>query len=292
MSDLTVHTLRRAIAIQTGGDAAFQYLAASPNIATPLTPASITIESDGAFLSATWRGVEPIFLNRIASARDLALQLDSEIAALSLQDVEPDVVLASSILHWRGIRLLLLGPGFPRTALALALFSRGVDIEGDWACRLAASRYTALPRSVRWDARLLRAFPEVSEFTEGLSFHSVDSYHGLLKAWSPTTTGSPWICRDSAISGIVVTDTNGGGRSLARRIAPDFVWGHLMAARMNGNGGATLAAELRALAGAIPALKLSVGDLAGGTHSLMEFFSFLDARSSAAGGVAPQKRLC
>ena len=292
MPDLTVHTPRRAITIHFGGDAAFHYLAASPQLSATLTPASITIESEGAFLSASWRGIEPAFLTRTASARDLALQLDSEIVALSLRDAEPNVVLAGSLLHCRGRRLLLLGPGFPRTALALALFSRGVDIEGDWACRLSPGGFTALPRSVRWDARLLRAFPEVSEISEELSFHRVDSFHGELRAWSPATAERPWICRDGAIHGIVTTDNNRGGRSLTRRIAPDFVWGQLMAARLSGNGGVALAAELKALAATTPAIKLSVGDLGGAADAVMEFLNFLEVRSSSPGGVARQGRVC
>ena len=292
MSSLTVHTPRRAITIHSGGDAAFHYLAASPQLSARLTPASITIESDGTFLSATWRGIEPAFLTRTASARDLALQLDSEIAAMSLQDAEPDVLLAGSILHRHGRRLLLLGPGFPRTALALALFSSGVNIEGDWACRLSTGGFTALPRSVRWDARLLHAFPKVSEKTEGLVSHRVDSFHGELRAWSPATAEMPWICRDGAIDGIVAADNNGGGRSLARRMAPDFVWGHLMAARMNGNGGAGLAAELKPLSTATPAIKLSVGDLGTATDAVMEFFRALAVQSSYPVGVARHGLVC
>ena len=292
MSSLTVHTLRRAITIHSGSDAAFHYLAASPQLSAKLTPASITIESEDTFLSASWHGIEPAFLTRTASARDLALQLDGEFAALSLRDAEPDVVLAGSILHCHGRRLLLLGPGFPRTALALALFSRGVDIEGDWACRLSSGGFTALPRSVRWDARLLRAFPEVSEKTEGLPFHRVGSFHGELWAWSPATAERPWICRDGALDGIVATDNNGGGRSLARRITPDFVWGRLMAARMSGNSGVALAAELKTLAAVTPALKLSVGDLGAAADAVVEFLNFLAVRSSSPGGVAQHGRVC
>lgn len=292
MPELTVHTLRRAITINSGGGAEFQYLAGSPQLSSELIPASITIESEGAFLRASWHGIEPMFLTRAASARDLALQLDSEIAALSLQDTEPDAALAGSILHWRGRRLLLLGPGLPRTALALALFSRGVDIEGDWACRISPSGITALPRSVRWDARLLRAFPEISEAGEELPSHSVDSFHGELSSWSPATAGRPWICRDGAIHGIVATDNNGGGRSSARRITPDFVWGHLMAARLNGNGGMALLAQLKQLAATTPALKLSVGELGGATQAVMEFLNVLDAQSSSPRGVARREFVC
>ena len=292
MSSLTVHTPRRAITIHAGGDSAFHFLAAFPQLSAKLTPTSITIESEDTFLSASWHGIEPAFLTRTASARDLALQLDGEFAALSLRDAEPDVVLAGSILHCHGRRLLLLGPGFPRTALALALFSRGVDIEGDWACRLSTGDFTALPRSVRWDARLLRAFPEISEASEELPSHSVDSFHGELRAWSPTTAERPWICRDGAIHGIVATDNNGGGRSLARRITPDFLWGHLMAARMNGNGGTALLAHLKQLSSTTPALKLSVGDLGGATHAVMEFLKVLDTQSSPPVGVARLGRVC
>ena len=292
MSSLTVHTSRRAITVHSGGDAAFQFLAGSPQLSAKLTPASITIESEDTFLSASWHGIAPAFLTRIASARDLTLQLDSEIAALSLQDAEPDVLLAGSILHCHGRRLLLLGPGFPRTALALALFSSGVDIEGDWACRLSLAGFTALPRSVRWDARLLHAFREIAEVSEGLPSHCVDSFHGELSAWSPATAERPWICRDGAIHGIVATDNNGGGRSLARRMAPDFVWSHLMAARINGNGGVALAAELKNLATTTPAIKLSVGDLGAAAHAVMEFLRALEAQSSYPGGVARQGRVC
>ena len=248
MPDLTVHTLKRSITIRSGRDATFQYLAGSPHVSTTLTPATIDIEGEGTFLSASWCGLAPAFLTRTASARDLVLQLDSEIAALSLQDAQPDVVLAASVLHWRGKRLLLLGPPLSRTALALALFSRDVDIEGDWACRLSPAGFTALPRSIRWDARLLRAFPPISEVIEGFRCHRVDSFHGELNAWSPVAANRPWICRDDALDGIVATDNNGGGSSLSRQIAPDFVWGYLMAARMNGDGGVALMAELKGLA--------------------------------------------
>ena len=292
MPELKVHTLRRSITISSGGDAAFMYLAGAPQLSDKLTSASIAIEREGAFLRASWHGIKPNFLSRIASARDLVLQLDSEIAALSLQDTEPDGALAGSILHWRGRRLLLLGPGLPRTALALALFSRGVDIEGDWACRLSPADISALPRSVRWDARLLRAFPEISEASEELPSHSIDSFHGELRSWSPATVERPWICRDGAIHGIVATENNGGGRSLARRITPDFLWGHLMAARLNGNGGMALLAHLKRLASTTPALKLSVGELGGATQAVMEFLNILDAQSSSPRGVAPRERLC
>lgn len=185
-----------------------------------------------------------------------------------------------------------MGPGLPRTALALALFSRGVDIEGDWACRLSPSGITALPRSVRWDARLLRAFPEISETSEELPSHSVDSFHGELRAWSPATAGRPWICRDGAIHGIIATENNGGGRSLARRMTPDFLWGHLMATRLNGNGGMALLGHLKQRASTTPAIKLSVGDLGGATHAVMEFLNALDTQSSSRGGVAPRERVC
>jgi hypothetical protein len=292
VSSLTVHTPRRAITIHSGGDTAFQFLAASPQLSARLTPASITIEGEGTFHSATWHGIEPAFLTRTASARDLTLQLDCEIAAQSLQDAEPDVLLAGSILHWRGRRLLLLGPGLPRTALALTLYSQGVDIEGDWMCRQSPGGITALPRSVRWDARLLRAFPDIAEASERFPSHRVDSFHGELKAWSPATAKRLWICRDGAIDGIVVADNKGGGRSLARRMAPDFVWGHLMAARRNGNGGAALAAELKTLSTATPAIKLSVGYLGTATDAVMEFFRTLVAQSSCLVGVARQGLVC
>lgn len=289
--DLTVHTLKRSITIRSGSDAAFQYLAGSPHVSTTLMPAAINIEGEGAFLSASWCGIAPAFLTRTASARDLVLQLDSEIAALSLQDAQPDVVLAASVLHWRGRRLLLLGPTLSRTALALTLYSRGVDIEGDWACRLSPAGFTALPRSVRWDAKLLRTFPQISETTEGFRSHRVDSFHGELSAWSPVGENRPWICRDGSLDGIVATDNNGGGRSLSRRIAPDFIWGHLMAARMNGDGGLALMAQLKGLADSTPALKLSVGDLGDATHAIMHFLSMLEVRSSPPADVARQRLL-
>jgi hypothetical protein len=284
--DLTVHTLKRSITIRSASDATFQYLAGSPHVSSYLTPATIDIKGEGTFLSASWCGLAPAFLTRTASARDLVLQLDSEIAALSLQDALPDVVLAASVLHWRGTRLLLLGPALSRTALALALFARGVDIEGDWVCRLSPAGFTALPRSIRWDAKLLHAFPQVSEVTEGFRSHRLDSFHGELKAWSPVAADRPWICRDGALDGIVATDNNGGGRSLSRRIAPDFVWGYLMAARMSGDGGTALMAELKSLADSTPALKLSVGDLGDATHAIMHFLSMLEGRSSPPDGVA------
>jgi hypothetical protein len=48
---------------------------------------------------------------------------------------------------------------------------------------------------------------------------------------------------------------------------------------MNGNGGVALAAQLKTLATATPSLKLSVGDLASATDSVVKFLSTLDPQS-------------
>lgn len=291
MPELTVHTLKRAITIRYGRDPAFQYLAGAPGVSAKLTPASIDIEGKDAFLSATWHGLAPAFLTRTASARDLALQIDSEFAELSLSDAAPEAILSATILCWRGRRLLLLGPVRARTALALTLFQHEVDIEGDWVCRLSSVGFTALPRSVRWDARLLRAYPQIYEVTEDFPFHCVDSFHGELSAWCPQTEARPWLCRDGPLDGIIVTDDYAGGLSLSRRIAPDFVWGHLMAARVTGAGGVTVIAALKNLAAATPALKVSVGDLGDATYRIMQFLRILQARSSPPGSVAQYREV-
>jgi len=64
-----------------------------------------------------------------------------------------------------------------------------------------------------------------------------------------------------------------GGCSLARRLAPDLVWGHLMSARQAGVGDLPTVMALKNLASAAPAIKLSVGELAGATDIIMQFLS-------------------
>lgn len=83
-----------------------------------------------------------------------------------------------------------------------------------------------------------------------------------------------------------MAENNAGGRSLSRRIATDFAWGHLMAARAAGAGGATVMIALKNLATSTPALKLSVGDLADATHTIVEFLVSLPETSSTTGSVA------
>ena len=163
MPDIAVRTLKHDITIRTNGEAEFTYLAGVPDVAGTRTEANIDIRREGSFLSAAWRGLAPSFLARTASARDLTFQIDSELAELSLLDASPGMVLSSSLLAWRGKRFLVLGPQLSRTALAMALFRSKVDIEGNWACRLSAQGFTALPRSMRWGTKLLRTFPETEE---------------------------------------------------------------------------------------------------------------------------------
>ena len=273
MPDIAVRTLKHDIAIRTHGEAEFAYLAGVPEVAGTRTQARIDIQREGSFLSAAWQGIAPAFLARIASARDLVFQLDSELAELSLVDARPGTVLSSSLLNWRGKRLLVLGPQFPRTALALVLFHSKVDIEGDWACRLSASGFTALPRSVRWSASLLRSYPETREMIAGA--HQIDSGQEVLWAWCPAEVDRPWCCRDGTVDGIVVADGMAGGRSLSRRLAPEMAWGHLMAARIAGDGGVTAAMALKNLAASAPAIKLSVGDLGGAADIALEFLAEL-----------------
>ena len=252
------------------------YLAGSPGVSATLTAASIEIQREGTFLSASWCGPTPSFLPRIASTRDLVLQLDSEMAELSLRDAEPGILVSASLVHRRGKRLLVLGPRLPRTALVLALFGLDVDIEGDWVCRLSPFGLTALPRSVRWDVRLGRSYPEIMETIGDFATHRVDSFSGDLWAWCPMTEERQWLCRDGAVDGIVVTDDMAGGCSLARRLAPDMLWGHLMSARLTGDGGLPTIMALKGLASATPAIRLSVGDLAGAIDIAMQFLSTRD----------------
>jgi hypothetical protein len=275
VSDIAVRTLKHDITIRTNGEAEFAYLAGVPEVAGTRTQASIDIQREGTFLSAAWRGLAPSFLARIASARDLAVQIDSELAELSLLDARPGMVLSSSLLAWRGKRLLVLGPQLPRTALAMALFRSKVDIEGNWACRLSAKGFTALPRSMRWGTNLLRAYPETEEMAADAPAHQIGSGHGEFWAWCPAAGERRWCCRDGTVDGIVVADSMAGGRSLARRLAREMVWGHLMAARIAGNGGLPAAMVLKSLAASAPAVRLSVGDLAGAADLTLEFLAEL-----------------
>ena len=251
------------------------FLAGSPEVSASLAPASIEIHREGAFLSARWLGPTPFFLTRIASSRDLVLQLDSELVELSLRDAEPGTLLSSSLVFWRDKRLLVLGPTLSRTALALALFRRNVDIEGDWICRMSPSGITALPRSIRWGANLGRSYPEIMEIFADTPTHCVDSSDGKLQAWCPMREDRPWLCRDGGVDGIVVTDNVAGGCSLARRLAAEMVWGHLMSARLSGDGGLPAITALKGLAMGAPAIRLSVGDLAVATDLVMQFWSTL-----------------
>lgn len=163
-----------------------------------------------------------------------------------------------------------------------------MDIEGDWACRLSSNGFAALPRSIRWDTRLPQAYPLIAKTTGRFRTHAIDSFHGELKAWCPTIEKRPWIWRDGSLSGIVVIENNAGGRSLSRRLAPDFVWGHLMAARTAGAGGALVMSALKKLAAATPALKLSVGDLGDATQRITEFLAGLPRIISFTSSVAQQ----
>jgi hypothetical protein len=272
--DITVRTLKHDITIRTNGEAEFAYLASVPEVAGIRTQASIDIQREGTFLSAAWRGLAPSFLARIASARDLVLQLDNELDELSLLDARPGTVLSSSLLNWRGKRLLVLGSQLSRTVLALALFRLNAGIEGDCTCRLSASGITALPRSVRWGASLSRYYPEINGMADGA--HHVDFDKGELWAWCPAAPDRAWRCLDGPVDAIMVTDNMAGGRSLARRLAPEMIWGHLMAARLAGGGGAPVAIGLKNLAAAAPAIRLSVGDLAGAVDIALEFLAKLE----------------
>ncbi len=274
MPDIAVRTLKHDITIRTNGEAEFAYLASVPDVAGIRTQASIDIQREGTFLSAAWRGLAPSFLARIASARDLVLQLDSELAELSLLDARPGTVLSSSLLNWHGKRFLVLGPQLSRTALALALFRLNAGIEGDWACRLSASGFTALPRSVRWGASLSRSYPETNGLAAGV--HQIDSGQEKFWAWCPMSTERPWRCLDGAVHAIVVTDNMAGGCSLARRLAPEMIWGHLMAAKLAGEGGVPTVIALKNLAAAAPAIRLSVGSLAGAADIALEFLAKLE----------------
>ena len=276
MPDVTVHTLKHDITIRTGGEAEFMYLTGSPEVATDLAPASIEIQREGTFLSASWRGLAPSFLTRVASARDLVLQLDNELAELSLRDAEPGMLLSASLVHWRGKRLLLLGPALARTALVLALFRWDVDIEGDWVCQLSPSGLMALPRSVRWGLRLGRSYPEAMEITADIPSYRVDSFHGEIRAWCPMTEERRWFCRNGGVDGTVVTDDMAGGCSLARRLAPDLTWGHLMSSRVTGDGSLPTIMALKGLGAAAPAIRLSVGELAGATDIVMQFLAMME----------------
>lgn len=275
MPEVAVRTLKHDITIRTNGEAEFDYLAGVPEVADARTWVTIDIGHEGPFFSAAWHGIVPAFLARVASARDLASQIDSELAELSILDARPGMVLASSLLAWRGKRLLVLGPPLSRTALAMALFSSKVDIEGNWACRLSASRFTALPRSVRWGTSLFRAYPETREMTAEVPAHEIDSGHGHFWAWCPVARERPWCCRDGTVDGIVVADSMAGGCSLSRRLASEMVWGHLMAARISGDGGLPAAMALKRLAASAPAIGLSVGDLAGAQAIALEFLAEL-----------------
>ena len=275
MPDIAVRTLKHDITICTNGEAEFNYLAGVPEVAGTRTEARIDIQHEGSFLSAAWRGLAPSFLARIASARDLALQIDSELAELSLLDARPGMVLSSSLLAWRCKRLLVLGPQLPRTALAMVLFRSNVDIEGNWACRLSAQGFMALPRSMRWGTNLLRAYPQTEEMAADVPAHQIDSGHGEFWAWCPAAGERRWCCRDGTVDGIVVADSMAGSRSLARRLAPEMAWGHLMAARIAGDGGLPAAMVLKSLAASAPAVRLSVGDLAGAADLTLEFLAEL-----------------
>lgn len=276
MPDVAVRTLKHDITIRTNGEAEFAYLAGVPDVAGIRTQAGIDIQREGNFLSATWCGVAPSFLARVASARDLVLQLDIELAELSLLDARPGMVLASSLLALHSKRVLVLGPQLPRTALAMALFRSKVDIEGNWACRLSALGFTALPRSMRWGTNLLRAYPETEEMAADAPAHQIDSGQGEFWAWCPAAGERRWCCRDGTVDGIVVADSMAGGHSLARRLAPEMAWGHLMAARIAGDGGLPAALALKNLAATAPAIRLSVGDLAGAADIALEFLAKLE----------------
>ena len=78
------------------------------------------------------------------------------------------------------------------------------------------------------------------------------------------------------MDGIVVADSMAGGRSLARRLAPEMAWGHLMAARIAGDGGLPAAMVLKNLAASTPAIRLSVGNLAGAADITLEFLAKLE----------------
>jgi hypothetical protein len=85
-----------------------------------------------------------------------------------------------------------------------------------------------------------------------------------------------WFCRSGGVDGIVVTDDMAGGCSLARRLAPDLTWGHLMSSRVTGDGSLPTIMALKGLGAAAPAIRLSVGDLAGATDIVMQFLAMME----------------
>lgn len=236
-----------------------QFAAAVPQIVrAELQPVDVPIERRDGFLSA------------VVSDGEVVEGSPAHLVGAMHRIVLADVVAhhpGAPIIHGAtvivdGRRLLLVGhKGSGKSTLALHLAASGHDVEGDEHLLLLEDGVVARPRTLRIKEGSLRLVERVPDAV--WQAPSLTNWDGaVIRAVSPVLFGRPWVIQRGTLDGIVFLMANHGGRSTARRIRPEDVFGRLMGNVMLPTTGiAAAAGRLRQIATTTPAHQLLLGDL-------------------------------
>jgi hypothetical protein len=116
-------------------------------------------------------------------------------------------------------RLLVAGaPGCGKTTLALRLLYDGWEVEGDGDALIRNDQIVALPRRFKLPHDVERFVPEMAAVTSGLP--PLPREAGGARGFDPGEAGFPWILEAGPVDGVVVAESNRGGRTSIEEIAP------------------------------------------------------------------------
>lgn len=122
-------------------------------------------------------------------------------------------VLGAACVGVEGGRLLLVGDvDVFHSGLLLALLRDGAAVEGDWCVVVEDGLVTTVAQALRIHEDALRTLPDVAALVEGRPFVQ-DALGRVLWSFDPTSVGLAWRLPTAPVEGIVVVESNLGGRS-------------------------------------------------------------------------------
>lgn len=205
----------------------------------------------------------------VAERREIAREtvvdyLSVQIYLQSRPDRETIPLVHAASLLWKDRRLLLVGEkACGKTTLSVQLMlNADVRLEGDESVCVLPDGLVAWPRSIRIKESSFPLLPGLEPLR--LRMPSIVDFLGRrIYAFDPRLADMPWSIRQGPADIVVLVEANHGGRSWIKPIAPTQAFDRILQQTIVPRvaRGAAIA-RLAAAFAAVPAYRLSLGDLA------------------------------